>query len=337
MRLDASGRLSDKALAAKLKNPSFLAIHPDGKHLVAVSEVESMNGQPTGGVSSFSLHPSTGLLTPINAQATGGGTPCHISIDSAGTTVLTANYGGGSVATLPIADGKLAPVASIIQHQGSSVNRQRQEGPHAHSINVDAGNRFAVAADLGTDQVFIYRLDAKTSTIQPNEPAFVRLPAGSGPRHFAFHPGGKYAFTNGELTSTLTSMRYDADRGALEVVETLSTLPEGYDGKDNTTAEVVAHPSGKFVFVSNRGHDSVAVFSFDERTGKLSTKGQVKTQGRVPRNFAVDPSGRFLLAANQDSGTVVVFEIDQATGDLKATGAQEEVPMPVCVRFVPAE
>ncbi|MFO0948496.1 MAG: lactonase family protein, partial [Planctomycetota bacterium] len=217
---------------------------------------------------------------------------------------------------------------------GSSVNKSRQEKPHAHSVNVDKAGRFAVVADLGLDQCLVYKLDPDTGTLEANDPPAVSVEPGSGPRHFAFHPSGKFAYVINEMASTLTALDYDADKGTLKPVQTLSTLPKGYDGKDNSTAEVQVHPSGKFVYGSNRGHNSIAIFAVDPKTGKLTYIGNESTQGKIPRNFGIDPTGSFLLAANQDSGTVVVFRIDPQTGLLKATGSVVEAPKACCVKFL---
>lgn len=332
--LDA-GKLSPPRLAAEAVNPSFLAIHPSQKYLYAVGEVADFEGKKSGGVSAFAIDPKSGDLTLINQFPSGGGGPCHLTVDATGKCVLVANYGGGSVACLPINDdGSLRAASTFIQHQGSSVDPQRQQGPHAHSINIDDANRFAVAADLGLDKLLVYRLDADAGKLTPNDPPSTSLPAGGGPRHFAFHPDGKHAYACNEMSSTVSALAYDAVQGKLTELQTISTLPEGgFAG--NSTAEVRVHPSGKFVYVSNRGHNSIAMFAIDAKTGKLTALGQESTRGRVPRNFNIDPSGRYLLAANQDSANVVLFRIDPATGKLAATGEEISVSRPVCVRFVP--
>jgi 6-phosphogluconolactonase len=256
-------------------------------------------------------------------------------VDHAGKNVLVANYGGGSVACLPIgADGRLGEATGFHQHKGTSVDPQRQEAPHAHSINVDPANRFVFAADLGLDQVLVYRLDAAKGTLTQNDPPYAETPKGAGPRHFAFRPDGKFAYVINELNSTVTAFRYDPEKGVLHPFQNISTLPEGYKG-DNYPAEVVAHPSGKFLYGSNRGQDSIAMFRIDETTGTLTSLGQELTGGKNPRNFVVDPTGAYLLAENQDSDTILVFRVDQETGKLKPTGVTIAAPMPVCVRFLP--
>jgi 6-phosphogluconolactonase len=245
-----------------------------------------------------------------------------------------ANYGGGSVACLPIGeDGRLGDATAFIQHKGSSVNPQRQREPHAHSINLDAANRFAFVADLGLDKVLVYRFDPSAGTLEPNDPPAAVIASGSGPRHFAFHPSGRFAYVINELNSTVTAFAYDAERGTLQTLQTVTTLPEGFDGK-SFPAEVQVHPSGKFLYGSNRGHDSIACFAIDAATGRLTPIGHEPTQGKNPRNFGIDPTGAYLLAANQDGDNVVAFRIDPATGKLSPTGQSIRVPMPVCVKFM---
>ena len=330
----ASGQLSPPQLAAEIKSPSFVAIHPSRKFLYAVSEISDFQGKPLGGVSAFAIDAASGNLTLLNQQSSEGAGPCHLVVDAAGKNALVANYGGGSVAALPIdsTTGKLSAASASIQHTGSGVNKSRQEKPHAHSINLDAKNRFAFAADLGLDKVLIYRFDAEKGSLVANDPPAGVLAPGSGPRHFAFHPSGLYAFVNNEMTSSVTAFKYDAEKGALTEVHTVSTLPN--EVKGNSTAETVVHPSGKFVYVSNRGHDSIAIFTFDEASGKLAVAGHCLTGGKTPRNFNVDPTGQFLLAANQGTNDVFSFRIDSATGQLTATGSKIEVGSPVCVRFI---
>lgn len=329
----ADGSLKAVGTAGGIANPSFLSIHPSGKFLYAVGEVSNFEGKKAGGVAAFALDPATGKLTPLNQQASGGAGPCHITVDKAGKTALVANYGGGSVASLPIgADGKLSAAATVVQHVGSSVNKGRQTSPHAHSINVDAASKFAFAADLGLDKVLIYKLDSDKGTMTANDPPSAAVAPGSGPRHFAFHPSGKYAYVINEMSQTVTAFSYDAVKGALAELHTLSTVSEPVKG--NSTAEIVCHPSGKWVYGSNRGHDSIAVFAVDEATGRLKVVGHEPTGGRTPRNFNVDPTGTYLLAANQGTGSVVVFRIDQTTGMPKPTGHKIDVPAPVCVKFL---
>ncbi len=331
----ASGQLTSKGAAGKLADPSFLAIHPSRKFLYAVNELDSFNGQKGGGVSALSINPTTGMLTLLNQQSSVGSGPCHLSVDRTGKNVLVANYGSGSVACLPIqADGSLSAASSFIQHQGKSVDSGRQEGPHAHSINLDHANQFAIVADLGLDRVFVYKLDAGNGTLTPNEPPFATVAPGSGPRHFAFHPNGHFGYVINEMANTVIAFAYDSERGTLTEIQTIPTLPSGFHGK-SYCAEVQIHPSGKFLYGSNRGHDSIAIFTIDQATGKLTAAGHQATLGKNPRNFAVDPTGTYLLAENQDSDSIFVFRIDPATGGLKQVGEPLQIPMPVCIRMIP--
>jgi 6-phosphogluconolactonase len=325
-----TGELLPKGLAATSGSPSFLAIHPNRQFLYAVNEVD------TGTVSAFAIDAQTGLLAFLNKQRTRGAHPTHLVVDRQGKNVLAANYTGGSVAVLPIAaDGQLGAATGFIQHSGKSVDRSRQTAPHAHGIALDSPGRFAYVADLGLDKVLIYRLDPAAGTIVPNDPPFATVPPGSGPRHFAFHPNGRTGYAINELTSTVTTFRHDPATGGLEALETVSTLPSDYK-RSNSTAEVVVHPSGKFLYGSNRGHNSIAIFSIHEETGLLTPVGHQSTAGKTPRNFTVDPTGAYLLAANQESNSVVVFRVEPGTGQLTPTGHTAEVFTPVCLEVVPA-
>ncbi len=324
-----TGAMTEPKLAAEAVSPSFLAIHPTGRFLYAVGEVDSFQGKKGGGVVAFAIDAKSGALSPLNSQSSGGAGPCHLIVDKTGKNVLVANYGGGSTAVLPIGDdGKLASHSDFVQHTGSSVNKSRQSEPHAHSVNLDPSNKFAIVADLGLDKMLVYAFDPARGAIEPAEPAL--LTPGAGPRHFAFAPDGKHAYTINELNSTVTAWSYD--RGALNAIESVSSLPSGFKGS-NYPADIHVHPSGKFVYGSNRGHDSIAVFAVDAATGKLTL---IQNQNRAiknPRNFAIDPTGKFLLVANQDADTVVVFKIDPATGTLTATDHSIKVAKPVCLQF----
>ena len=336
MDLD-SGALTPVGVIDAGPNPSFLAVHPDHRFLYAVNEIAEYEGEKTGSIAAFSIDPTTGRLDFLNRQTSQGALPCHLVVDAAGKNVLLANYIGGSVSVLPILDGgKLGRATSVRQHQGSSVNPSRQTGPHAHSINLDRANRFAVTADLGLDKVLVYRFEGATGKLTPNDPPSVSLKAGAGPRHFAFHPSKPYAYVINELDSTVTTFTYDSNLGVLESIQTLSTLPERFEGVSHT-AEVQVHPSGRFAYGSNRGHDSIAMFKVDDATGKLTSIGHEPTGGKTPRNFGIDPSGRYLIAANQDSDTLVVFRIDPAAGRLQSTGIVIDVPAPVCVKMIPRQ
>lgn len=328
----ATGKLTDLQLAAESPSPSFLAIHPSGKYLYAVGE----GGAKSGSVSAFALDRKIGQLKFLNRQSSVGSGPCHIVVDKAGKNALIANYGGGSAAVLPIqADGNLAESSSFQQHKGSSVNKSRQEAPHAHSINLDKDNRFAFVADLGLDKVLVYRFDAENHKITPNAPPAAELAPGAGPRHFAFHPNGKYAYVINEMDLTVTAFDYDAANGALKNRQTVTTLPAGVkDIKGMSTAEVVVHPSGKFLYGSNRGHNTIAIFSIDPSSGDLKATGHQGSKIKTPRNFAIEPTGRYLLVANQDGNSICVFAINQESGELTPVGEPVEAPMPVCIRFL---
>src|SRR5688572_4715697 len=330
---DATGKLSPIGLVAETKDPSFLAIHPSGRYLYSVGE--SNEPGKGGAVTAFSIDKATGKLTKINEQFSRGGGPCHIVIDKTGRSALVANYGGGSVISFPVKpDGSLGESASFFQHAGTGADPKRQSGPHAHSVNTSPDNRFVAAADLGLDQVLIYKLDPATAVLTPHDPPFVKTPAGGGPRHFAFHPSAKFAYVVNEMKSAVTGFTWDAKKGVLTEIQTISTLPADYKGSGNSNAEVLVHPSGKFLYASNRGHDSIAGFAIDTKTGKLTYIENTPTQGRTPRNFGIAPSGRWLIAANQSTNNLAVYSIDTSTGKLKPTGQVEEVGSPVCVRFL---
>lgn len=334
MDLD-TGKLTKPTLVATTDSPSFLAIHPNGKYLYAVNEIGKFKGEKSGAVSAFSLDPKTGKLTYLNQQSSKGAAPCHLVVDKAGQNVLVANYTGGSVAVLPIEEGgKLKEACCAIQHEGSSVDPRRQKEPHAHSINLDAANRFAFAADLGLDKILVYRFDPRTGKLTPNDPPSVSTPKGGGPRHFAFHPSGKFAYVINEMQLTVTAMTYNPAKGILTVMQTLSTVPKGTKTAGFSTAEVQVHPSGRFVYGSNRGHNSIVAYRVDERSGKLTYIGNQGKGIKIPRNFGIDPSGRFMLVANQAGNSVVVFKIDPKTGKLEPTDHKIEVPSPVCVKFL---
>jgi 6-phosphogluconolactonase len=331
----ATGQLTGPELAVATPSPSFLALHPGGKFLYAAGENTRLGGKPLGAVSAFSRDAKTGQLTLLNHQSSGGAGPCHLAVDSAGKCLLVANYGDGSIAALPIQpDGSLAEPGAVIQHHGSSVNRERQAGPHAHFILPDPANRFALTCDLGLDQVLVYRLNTANSTLAANDPPFAAVKPGSGPRHLAFHPSGRFVFLINEMSATMTVFAYEAERGTLKELQSLSTLPENFTGA-KSCAEVQVHPSGKFVYGSNRGHNSIAVFGFDPADGRLTFLDCQSTQGKTPRHFALDPTGQWLLAENQDSDSIVVFRVDSKTGRLNPTGQSVSVGAPVCAVFVP--
>lgn len=329
----ATGTLKSLELAAEVDNPSFIAAHPNKPFLYSVGEGVDSSGKRGGLVNAFAINPKDGHLTLLNHQPTEGAGPCHIVADRAGRHVLVANYGSGSVNVLPVKEeGTLQPVCDFKQHTGSSINPQRQAGPHAHSVNLDPAGKFLFAADLGLDKILIYRYDDLTGRLESNDPPFAAVTPGAGPRHFTFHPSGIFAYVVNELDSTVTVFKYDPTKGFLEPIQTLGTLPDTFKG-ENTTAEIRAHPSGRFVYASNRGHDSIAVFSVEQATGRLKSLGQTSTEGKVPRNFNISPDGRFLLAANQESGTVIAFPVNTDTGALEKACSRMEIPAPVCVLF----
>jgi 6-phosphogluconolactonase len=336
-RLDvSSGALSAPELAAEVTSPSYLAVHPARDFLYAVNEVSDYGGKPTGSVTAFAINRSTGRLTALNQQSSAGAGPAHLVVDKGGQNVLVANYGGGSVTVLPIGqDGGLKPASASIQHKGSSVNPQRQKEPHAHSVNLDPDNRLAYVADLGIDKILIYRFNAGDGSLLPNDPPSVPVQPGAGPRHFAIHPEGRFAYVINELQCTVTAFSRDPRKGGLAALQTISTLPPGqpvlsaYSG-----ADVQVHPSGRFLYGSTRGHDSIAVFAIDQKSGMLTPVQNEPTGGQTPRGFGIDPTGTYLLAANQNSGSVVVFRIDPQTGRLTSTGRKIDLGAPVCVKFV---
>jgi 6-phosphogluconolactonase len=336
-RFDSTaGRLTEPQLAAETRNPSFLAVHPTEPFLYAVGEVNDTQGKRAGAVSAYTVDPKTGKLTSLNQQTSGGTGPCHISVDRTGKCALVANYGSGSIAALPLKpDGSLGEAATTIQHTGSSVNPQRQAGPHAHFICPSPDNRFALTADLGLDKVLVYQLDAAAAKLATNDPPFAVVAHGAGPRHLAFHPNGKFVYVINEMALTVTTFSYDAARAALFEEQTVSTLPAGYTatGRDSC-AEIAVHPSGKFVYGSNRGHDSIAVFAVDASTGKLTLIQNESAHGKTPRHFAIDPTGKWLLAESQNSDTVAVFAINATNGKLSQTGHRVNVGSPVCAVFV---
>lgn len=335
----ATGKLAPIGLAAESNNPSFLAIHPNHRLLYAAIEVGDLDGQKSGAVAAYSIDRSTGKLTFLNQVSSHGAAPCHVTVDKTGKNLFVANYDGGSIAVLPIgADGKLGEASAAIQHHGSSVNKERQQEPHAHCIRPSPDNRFALVADLGLDEVLVYRFDPAKGTLTPNDPPFGKTPAGAGPRHFAFSPNGKFVYVINEIQCTASTFAYDAKNGALHLLDTISTLPDGYKvTTEDSTAELRVHPSGKFVYGSNRGHDSITVFAVDSASGTLKTLERVSTQGKTPRGFDIDPTGSYLIAANQNSDSLVVFQIDHNTGKLTPTGQKIEAFAPVDVEFVPVK
>lgn len=334
-RLDpATGRLDAPQVAAKATNPSFLALHPKIHVLYAVNETGRYEGKPVGAVIAFAMDEATGALTELNREPTGGPAPCHLAVDATGSHLVIANYVDGTVASFPLAaDGRLEPVAQLLRHEGSGPNARRQKGPHAHGVTFAPANDFVFIPDLGIDRVVGYRFDAKTGRLDRHEPACGIVHPGAGPRHFAFRPDGRTAYAINELDATVTAFRWDDATGILTSFATVPGGPKQFEGT-NTAAEVVAHPSGRFLYSSNRGHDSIAVFTLDAN-GKPGIVQHQPTGGHAPRNFTLDPAGRFLVAANQNSDNILVFRVDPDTGRLAPTGSEIAVPAPVCVVFRP--
>jgi len=335
-RFDAStGHPTSLGLAVESDNPSFLTVALGHRFLYAVNEVDHYQGQPTGAVSAFAIDHSTGKLSLLNQVSAQDPGPAYITMDRTGKYVLIANYPLGSVAVFPVqGDGKLGEASDFVRHKGSSIDKDRQAGPHGHAIELSPDNRFAIAADLGLDQLIVYPFDAGKGKLGP--PHVIKINPGSGPRHITFSPNGKFIHLINEMGGTITVFSYSAAQGKLTELQTVSTLHGGFKG-ENSTAEIAVHPSGNFLYGSNRGDDSIVVFAIDHVTGGLAFVERVPTQGKTPRNFALDPSGRWLLAANQDSNSIVTFRVNQETGRLTRTGQPGQVTEPVCIVFVPEE
>ena len=334
-RFDAgSGKATSLGAAGETTNPSFLAIDKSRTHLYAVNEIGEYQGQKSGGISAFSIDRDTGKLAFLNQVSSRGAGPCYLTLDKTGKYVLAANYDGGSVAVFPLLeDGRLAEASTVIQHTGHGSNPERQEGPHAHEIALSPDNRFAIASDLGLDKLLVYRFDATKGTLLVNNTPVAQVTPGAGPRHFVFHPNGKFLYAINEMGGTVAVFRYDTRTGQLQNLQTVSTVQQEFAGK-NDSAEIEVHPSGRFLYGSNRGPDDIAVFAINRAKGTLAAIDHVPTKGKTPRNFAIDPTGRYLFAANQASNNIVVFRIHPSSGRLTATGQVLDVPSPVCVKFV---
>jgi 6-phosphogluconolactonase len=332
---DAStSEITPLGLAAETANPSFVAPHPNGRFLYAVNEVGNYKGANSGGVSAFSIDHTTGKLTFLNEVPSRGADPCYIIVDKTGKYVLVANYTGGSIAVFPVlADGKLGEASAFVQHTGHGTDPKRQEGPHAHSIDLSSDGRFAMVDDLGLDELLVYKFDSAKGSLAPNDPPFAKVDAGAGPRHFSLRPDGKFAYVLAEMGHTVTVFSNDAASGRLQPLQTVTTLPKDFRGR-NDDAEIQMHPSGKFLYASNRGDDSIAIYAIDGSKGTLTQVGIVPTRGKEPRSFEIDPTGTLLFAENQKSDNIVVFKIDAKTGGLTPTGKVLEVASPVCVKFV---
>jgi 6-phosphogluconolactonase len=331
----SSAKFTPLGLVAETPNPSFLAAHPNGRFLYAVNEISRFQRMlKSGSVSAFAIDPATAKLTLLNKQASLGDGPCHLTLDSQGKCLVVANYNNGSVAAFPVSPkGLLDASSAFFQHVGAGADPKRQEGPHAHCVVVTPDNRFVLAADLGLDEVLFYRFDLAHGGMVINEPRFVKVAPGAGPRHLVFHPNGKWVYLINEMQSSIVSFAYEPEGDVLSELQTVSTLPKDYTGQ-NDGAEIQVHPSGKFLYASNRGHNSIAVFAIDPKAGTLKPVEYVPTQGKIPRNFAIDPTGAYLIAENQQSNNMVVFRIDQASGRLTPTGQVMNVGAPVCITFV---
>jgi 6-phosphogluconolactonase len=334
-RLDLSdGSLKHAGTTAGVVNPSYLTLDRGRRFLYAVNEVEEFDGAAGGAVSAFAVDGRTGALRLLNRRASKGGAPCYVTASNSGRFVLVANYAGGNVAVLPVlGDGSLGEAVDVEQDAGSGPNRDRQEAPHAHSVMLDRANRFAYSCDLGTDKVMVYRFDPRTGALSPAAPPSFSTKPGAGPRHLAFHPRGRFVYVLNELDSTVTALARDPARGTLSELQTLSALPAGFAG-ENTGADIHCTPDGRFLYCSNRGHDSIAGFSVDARAGTLRPLGHTPAEGETPRNFVIDLAGRFLLVANQKSDGIVTFRLDPRTGALRPAGQTARVPSPVCLKLV---
>ena len=337
-RYDAkTGKVASLGLAAETINPSFLAIHPNHRFLYAVNEIGNYQGKKSGAVSAFAIDAATGKLRLLNQVASGGADPCYVTLDRTGKFVLVANYTGGSVAAFPVRDdGSLGEASAFIQHTGHGTNPERQEAPHAHSIDLSPDNRFAIVDDLGLDETLVYKFDNAKGSLILNDPPFAMAEAGAGPRHFTFDPKGKFAYRINEMGSTVSVFDYDAANGVLHPVQTISALPKDFKGK-NDDAEIEVSQSGKFLYASNRGHDSITIFAIDPAKGTLTLVEFVPTKGSNPRNFEIDPTGSLLFAENEKSDNIVVFKINPHNGKLTPTGKVLDISQPVCVRFMPAK
>ena len=334
MKMDMqTGVLSKEHQFGDVVAPNFLVLSPDGQFLYSVNRTESWDDQ--GAVSAFAVNSETGALTFLNEVPSAGQGPCYINIDPTGRFIVVANYSSGTVALYPIReDGTLEEATSIMQHEGSGPDESRQEGPHAHYIHFSQDGQYVLSADLGIDKVMIYALDKEEQALVPHSTPFAAVEAGSGPRHLAFHPNQRNVYLMNELSGTVTAFNASLNEGGLETLQTLSSLPEGFSGA-NKSADIHVHPSGNFLYASNRGDsDSIAIFRIDD-AGLLSYQGE-QSEGIIwPRNFAIDPSGTFMLVANRHDDSITVFRVNQDTGALDPTGHRIEVPEPVCIRFLP--
>ena len=329
-----TGALEFSSATTGVDDPSYLAFHPRLERLYVANEIGAFEGRESGTLSAFAIAPQTGAVEFLNRQPSGGALPCYLSIDAAGRYVLVANYTGGSVAVLPLLeDGRLGAATQLIQHQSVGLDPQPQDEARTHSVVLDPANRFAFVANLGFDRMAIYHFDAEHGTLKPNDPHWVLLDAGAGPRHFTFHPNGRYAYVINERGNSFTAFAYEAERGALEILQTVSTLPTDFNDPTHC-ADIHVSPTGKFLYGSNRGHDSIAICAIDGDSGRLTPVGCAAVRGKRPQGFAFDPGGTFLLVANADSNNIVSFRLDPESGALRPTGHEIEVPAPQCVKII---
>ena len=330
----ATGALEFDSKTTGVVNPSYIAVDPTQRFLYAVNELKTYEDKPTGTVSAFAVDSRSGKLEFLNKQLTHGTDPCHVVVDGKSRYIFVANFMSGSVCVLPVRkDGSLGEATDFVQHLGSSVDPVRQRGPHAHSVTLDKAGRFAFVPDLGLDKLMVYAFDRTRGMLEPHAVPWIKVKPGAGPRHVALHPSGRFAFLINELDSTVTALSFRGKKGVFKELQVVPTLPAGFQG-ESTCADVQVAPSGRFVYASNRGHDSLVIYRIDGRTGRLAYVGHQSTQGKTPRQFEIDPTGRFLLVANQDTDRVVTFRIDPQTGNLAPTGQVVQVPTPVCVKFL---
>lgn len=331
---DKTGKISPLGLMAETPNPTFLALHPNGKYLYAVNEVNTFQGKRAGSVTAYAVDRASGKLTLLNQVSTASPGPCHLIVDATGKMLMVANYAGGSFASFPIGtDGKLGEASTFLQLQGSGVDKSRQEAPHAHSVNLPKSNKFMLGADLGTDKIWIYKIDPATAKMTANDPPSASVKPGSGPRHLVIAPDQKHVYVMSEMASSVTTFDYDAKTGAMKAIDVVSALPSDFKGQ-STGAEIEIDARGRYVYTSNRGLDSIAVFSVDPKTAKLTLVQNAKTGGVMPRAFALFPGGNFLIAGNQKTNNMTIFKIDHATGKLEQAGEKVDLGAPVTFVFL---
>ena len=332
-----TGVLTKPELVVEAPAPAYFIIHPDGKHLYACNSNDFAKGYTGQTITAYSIDPKNGNLTLLNQQSSGSADPSYICMDASKRFVLVANYKGGSVAVITLKpDGSLGEITANIKHTGRSVDTVRQTQPYVHSIKLDPTNHFALVADLGLDKLFVYRFNSETGSLEPNDSPFAAVAPGSGPRHIAFHPNGKFVYLINEIACTIITYAWDSTTGKLIELQTSSTLPSDFKGK-NTCAEIEVYPNGKFLYASNRGHESLAVFAIDSTNGKISLLEHIPTQGHWPRNFSFDPTNKWLIVTNHNSDNAMVFKVDDKSGHLTPVGNPVPIAYPFCIRFLPVQ